>query len=110
MITIKNGSGLGVFDSNGKSDPYCKLKLNNKKIFKTQTIKKTLDPVWNETVKVQLSLNDQIQFNIYDYDFMRTDDYMGSCFLTITPEIYNKAKNEFSFQVLDRNKQTSTNI
>eukprot|EP00825_Cyclidium_porcatum_P030024 TRINITY_DN31903_c0_g1_i2.p1 TRINITY_DN31903_c0_g1~~TRINITY_DN31903_c0_g1_i2.p1 ORF type:complete len:235 (-),score=62.83 TRINITY_DN31903_c0_g1_i2:267-971(-) len=107
IVTIKSATQLGSFDSNGKSDPYCKLKINGKKVFKTQTIKKTLDPVWNEQCKIMLSTNDNIQFNLYDYDFMARDDYMGSCFLKITPEIYNKQKSEFTLQVLDREMKES---
>ena len=44
---------------------------------------------------------------MYDYDFMARDDYMGSCFLKITPEIYNKQKSEFTLQVLDREMKES---
>lgn len=32
----------------GKSDPYAVFTLNGDKVFKTEVIKKTLAPVWNQ--------------------------------------------------------------
>jgi len=46
-ITIVEGKGLGGFDSNGKSDPYVKIRLNGLKIgkeSKTNIIKCTINP------------------------------------------------------------------
>lgn len=40
--------------SEGKSDPYVVFTLNNQKVFKSQTKKKTLTPEWNESFAVQV--------------------------------------------------------
>ena len=48
-VTIKAAKGLLAADRGGKSDPYCKLKLNDE-IHETETIKKTVNPVWNLVV------------------------------------------------------------
>jgi Ca2+-dependent lipid-binding protein len=32
----------------GKSDPFAVFSLNDQKVFKSTTVKKTLNPVWNE--------------------------------------------------------------
>ncbi len=39
---------LGSFDSNGLSDPYVKAKTKSKRFYKTQIVKKNLNPVFNE--------------------------------------------------------------
>jgi Ca2+-dependent lipid-binding protein len=46
-IKIIEGKGLGGFDSNGKSDPYVKVKQNGKKLGRSETIKSTVNPTWN---------------------------------------------------------------
>ena len=46
-VTLLSASGLKAADSNGKSDPYIKLKLNRREQH-SRTEKKTLDPVYNE--------------------------------------------------------------
>ena len=53
------------------------------KINKTNVIKCTLNPYWNFVFKsVLLKVGDCLQFLIYDWDFMATDDYMGTCKMT----------------------------
>ena len=38
----------------GKSDPYVVFTLNDQKVYKSQTKKKTLAPEWNENFTVQV--------------------------------------------------------
>ena len=45
FICLSHATGLMSADSNGLSDPYCKLAIGDKK-YKSKTIKKTLDPTW----------------------------------------------------------------
>ena len=44
-----------IFCSVGYSDPFCEVKLQTTKIFRTGTKKKTLSPNWNESVTFQMS-------------------------------------------------------
>ena len=49
---------------------------------KTNVIKCTLNPYWNFVIKsVLLKVGDCLQFLIYDWDFMATDDFMGTCMI-----------------------------
>lgn len=48
-VVVHQAEQLIAADSNGKSDPYCILKLGRKK-FQTKTIKDTVDPQWNEGI------------------------------------------------------------
>ena len=52
----RRGIGLRAADLNGKSDPYVVIKVGGFE-FKSQTIKKTLNPEWNETFEAKCSLN-----------------------------------------------------
>ena len=47
-ILLKKGVGLKAADLNGKSDPYV-IVCCGKQERKSKIIKKTLDPVWNQT-------------------------------------------------------------
>lgn len=52
---LGEGQQLLSADSNGLSDPYAKIEIkvgSKKHNFKSKTIYKTLDPVWNEVFEV----------------------------------------------------------
>ena len=59
LVHVNRARGLAAADSNGFSDPYIKLYLlpDKSKTSKKKTAikKKTLDPVYNETLKVSSS-------------------------------------------------------
>lgn len=106
-IYLVGADNLAAFDSNGKSDPYCKVRLNGKKIFKTVTKEKTLKPYWGENRTLVLFDQDTLQFDIFDHDYLSKDDYMGSCYLTLTPQHLQSTKNQFYLPVLDKSKMQS---
>lgn len=47
-FAVLNAKGLIAADSGNHSDPFVEIKLGTHTL-KTQTIMKTLDPVWNES-------------------------------------------------------------
>ncbi|KAJ3086858.1 hypothetical protein HK102_012336 [Quaeritorhiza haematococci] len=48
-LDILEAENLEAVDSNGTSDPYCVVMINQDKVHKTKIHKKTLNPVFNET-------------------------------------------------------------
>ena len=50
-IKIVKCENLAAFDSNGLSDPYVKIKINKKKLFKTHIISINLNPEFNEETR-----------------------------------------------------------
>ena len=83
-VDILDAADLPAADRSGKSDPYAVFKYNNKKIFKTKTIKKTLDPEWNEYFEFELvnRQHDKLVIDIYDWDMgPNEDDFLGSVVL-----------------------------
>ncbi|CAE7486903.1 Rasa4, partial [Symbiodinium microadriaticum] len=47
-FSVLAASGLGKADKFGKSDPFCVVKWNGVEIGKSEVVKKSLDPVWEE--------------------------------------------------------------
>ncbi|CEP24390.1 Tricalbin-1 [Cyberlindnera jadinii] len=74
---------LPAADSNGKSDPFVKCYLNSEEdnFFKTKTVKKTLNPVWDDAktaVEIDNRVNTKIRFKVRDWDFgAGQDDVLG---------------------------------
>ncbi|KAM6984887.1 multiple C2 and transmembrane domain-containing protein 1 [Aplochiton taeniatus] len=81
-IHLKKGHNLAIRDRGGTSDPYVKLKLCGKEVFRSKTIHKDLNPVWDEKTALLLdSLQEPLYVKVFDYDFGRQDDFMGSAYL-----------------------------
>uniref|UniRef100_A0A8C6VAA5 Multiple C2 and transmembrane domain containing 1 n=1 Tax=Naja naja TaxID=35670 RepID=A0A8C6VAA5_NAJNA len=65
-------------------DPYVKFKLGGKEIFRSKTISKNLNPVWEERTSILIEhLREQLYIKVFDYDFGLQDDFMGSAFLDL---------------------------
>lgn len=74
-----------TIESIGTSDPYVKFKLNGRLLYKSKTVHKDLNPVWDETFIVPIEDPFQsIQIKVFDYDFGLQDDFMGSALLDLT--------------------------
>lgn len=51
-VTLVDGNDLLAADRSGKSDPFVVFTLNDNRVYKSETVKKTLTPVWNERFDV----------------------------------------------------------
>jgi len=79
------GRKLAPKDSNGLSDPYARIYFCDKdgKIVdhikkKSTTVKKTLNPKWNEIYDLEVDLNvGGLYIQIWDWDRIGSDDFMG---------------------------------
>ncbi|XP_028313022.1 multiple C2 and transmembrane domain-containing protein 1 isoform X3 [Gouania willdenowi] len=81
-IILKKGKNLAIRDRTGTSDPYVKFKIAGKEVFRSKTIHKNLNPVWDERVSLLVeSLRDPLYVKVFDYDFGLQDDFMGSAYL-----------------------------
>lgn len=57
----------------GYSDPFCNVKMNDVKLFMTKVKKKTLSPVWNETVTLQVN-NGCDSIDIVSYSLLTVNE------------------------------------
>ncbi|XP_059406130.1 multiple C2 and transmembrane domain-containing protein 1-like isoform X4 [Carassius carassius] len=81
-IVLKKGNNLAIRDRGGTSDPYVKFKIAGKEVFRSKTIHKNLNPVWDEKVSLLVeSLKEPLYVKVFDYDFGLQDDFMGSAYL-----------------------------
>ncbi|KAL2270903.1 hypothetical protein VTJ83DRAFT_274 [Remersonia thermophila] len=78
-VDVLDAQDLPAADSNGKSDPYVKLELNGQEVFKTKTVKKTLNPSWNEFFNVTVPSRTAAKFraSVWDWDFADKPDFLG---------------------------------
>jgi hypothetical protein len=53
---VIDGRELLAMDSNGLSDPFVRISLKGKEVFKSKTISKTLNPDWNEEASMSVHL------------------------------------------------------
>ncbi|VDK89233.1 unnamed protein product [Litomosoides sigmodontis] len=84
-IRLKEGHDLAVRDASGSSDPYVKFKYKDRTYFKSSTIYKNLNPVWEE--EFTLLIDDPttpIHVDVYDYDRWAVDDYMGGTIIDLS--------------------------
>ena len=86
QITIAKGTSLIAKDSSNTSDPFVEAKLGKQR-YKSKTVKKTLNPEWNETFQFDyLESTSDLALVVYDEDmgFMgSTAEYMGSCIINL---------------------------
>ncbi|CDO95458.1 unnamed protein product [Kluyveromyces dobzhanskii CBS 2104] len=87
-VNIKSAENLISADRNGKSDPFVKLYMNDNSnpFYKTKTIKKTLDPTWNESCTVQVSnrVNNYLKVKVMDWDAGNRDDNIGEAIIPLS--------------------------
>uniref|UniRef100_A0A0R3RQC8 Multiple C2 and transmembrane domain-containing protein 1-like n=1 Tax=Elaeophora elaphi TaxID=1147741 RepID=A0A0R3RQC8_9BILA len=84
-ICLKEGHNLAVRDASGSSDPYVKFKYKDRTYFKSPTIYKSLNPVWEE--EFTLLIDDPttpMYVDVYDHDRWATDDYMGGAIIDLS--------------------------
>ena len=78
----------------GKCDPYLKLRIHETE-YKTQVIKRTLAPTWNETFNFSVESEDAdtLVVECYDYDMIGTHDFIGG--VQISPKKLNSKTSEW---------------
>lgn len=86
FVKLLSASGLRAADRGGKSDPYCLCEVAGKPMsrFKTQVIKKTLNPEWNEEAEITgFMKGDNLDIHVYDHDGgNKVGDNLGTIILS----------------------------
>ena len=84
-ITIDSARDLKAMDWCGTSDPFVRIKLDGKNVYRSKTVMRNLSPVWNETCIVCLEKPcGQLFLSVWDYDRGSTDDFIGEVGIDIS--------------------------
>lgn len=111
---------LIAMDRRGTSDPYCTVALLQKQadqgpfegakvpLGRTKTAKKTLNPVWNETIETDLVSEEKpsVLLELWDEDMLGSKDFLGRALL---PAPYRDGECAFYLPLesdITRNKRT----
>ncbi|XP_033608246.1 multiple C2 and transmembrane domain-containing protein isoform X2 [Cryptotermes secundus] len=84
-VHLRRGVNLVARDKGGTSDPYVKFKVGGQLLYKSKTIYRDLNPIWDESFT--LPIEDPfmpVHIKVFDYDWVLQDDFMGSAFLDLT--------------------------
>ncbi|KAM5588947.1 hypothetical protein ABKV19_007084 [Rosa sericea] len=83
-VTVVQGKRLVIRDFKS-SDPYVVVKLGNQ-MAKTKVINSCLNPVWNEELSFcPTEPVGVLNLEVFDKDFLKTDDKMGHAHLSLQP-------------------------
>ncbi|GAA5987383.1 hypothetical protein JCM10908_001933 [Rhodotorula pacifica] len=84
-IDLLDGKGLPSADRNGKSDPYCIFELNGERVYKSEIVKKTLAPVWNEKFEMHVQSREKAEFlvEVHDWDRVGSSDKLGRALIDL---------------------------
>jgi len=82
-VRLVRGVDLPAKDISGTSDPYATLSIGNQKQ-KSNTVKKNLNPNWNQTFTFNAAPTDVLHVSVYDWDRFGKDDLLGSSTATFS--------------------------
>lgn len=84
-VDLLRGTDLVPMDRGKSSDPYCKFILNGETVYTSETIKKTLNPTWNESFEVQIASRIAADFKleVFDWDLGGGDDPLGNAIIDL---------------------------
>lgn len=80
---------MTAMDKGGTSDPYARVRYGSKVVYKTKTVKKTLQPEWNESFSLKVSEGrSQLDIKVKDKNTLNDVD-IGDCTLDVYSVVQN---------------------
>lgn len=103
-VAVIRANGLPIMDKNmvgkgGSSDPRVALRVGDREA-KTTTKKKTLTPVWNEVIEIEVdTMSANVEVTVEDVDALSDADYMGRVSLDLK-SLVDKQAERGTFKLL----------
>ena len=106
LVKVHKAEGLPASKYlSGKPDPFCLVSLGND-ILRTQTIPKTLAPLWEKCFEFNVrDISDRLQFTVFDEETDKKYRALGTLKLPLL-KVLNNGKMWYSLQEPIRRKQT----
>ncbi|CAG8454346.1 2027_t:CDS:10 [Ambispora leptoticha] len=78
-VTLKSAENLLGVDRSGTSDPYVQFTYNGEKIYKSKTIKKNCNPIFDERFEVRVAsrIDAKFSFEVFDWNAMHSHERLG---------------------------------
>ncbi|KAF9582026.1 hypothetical protein BGW38_000755 [Lunasporangiospora selenospora] len=78
-VTLVRAKNLAAADRGGSSDPYVVFRVNDKEVFKSDVVKKSLDPDFNETFVTPIAsrAEDIFTFEVFDWNQIAAAKSLG---------------------------------
>lgn len=79
-VTLVRAKNLPAADRSGLSDPFFVFKVNGKDVYKSEVIKKTLDPEYNEQFNVPINsrAEDEMTLEVFDWNQIGGSKSLGT--------------------------------
>lgn len=111
QLRICQGKGLAARDSNGLSDPFCRIiHPETKKEFNTAVVKKNLAPVWGENFPIYIrdpAKAKEILIEVWDKDIFGKD-FMGELRLPLPKKQADEVETWHVLQNREKQKEPVT--
>lgn len=80
-VRISSANNLPAADKSGTSDPYVVALVDGVKVWESHTIKKTLNPKWNQQTEVGIRQRSKtvLTLEVYDWNQIQSHTLLGSC-------------------------------
>src|SRR3954467_2462691 len=84
-VELASAANLYAADRSGTSDPFVEFILDGKKVFKSKVIKKTLNPVWDESFDVAITSRTLSVFylELYDWNQVQSSELLGTAEISL---------------------------
>ncbi|KAF9977162.1 hypothetical protein BGZ73_006833 [Actinomortierella ambigua] len=104
--TLIRGRNLVAADRGGSSDPFVVFRLNGKEVYKSECVKKTLDPEFNEqfTIPIASRAEDELVLEVFDWNQIAASKSLG---VTRVPlqALQLVIPNEFALKLQNKQNQ-----
>ncbi|KAJ2401916.1 Tricalbin-2 [Coemansia sp. RSA 2559] len=93
-MRLTSATNLPAADKSGTSDPYVVARVDGVKVWESETIKKTLNPRWNEQTELGIRQRSKatLVLDVYDWNQIQTHTHLGTATIPLKDLPINELK------------------